>query len=116
MSGGRKILCQRCGKRMEVHYSRDTRQCVDCKAVPWPPVSNWMSLAACNSEVHNPDWWWPESNSAETTNLAVQICRYCPVREMCRDYAIQHMLDEGIWGGLMPAERRALRAVKRRAV
>jgi WhiB family redox-sensing transcriptional regulator len=54
------------------------------------------------------------ANSA--TQLALNICRYCPVRDLCLDYAIQHKENQGIWGGLLPAARQAYANQRRRAV
>jgi WhiB family transcriptional regulator, redox-sensing transcriptional regulator len=37
------------------------------------------------------------------------MCRDCPVRVLCLDWALEHGVDFGIWGGLTEDERRALR-------
>jgi WhiB family redox-sensing transcriptional regulator len=39
---------------------------------------------------------------------AKDICRTCPVRKPCLEYAIQIREPHGIWGGLSEAERRQL--------
>lgn len=39
---------------------------------------------------------------------AQQHCRGCPVREECLDYALRHRIDDGIWAGTTPKERRKL--------
>lgn len=38
------------------------------------------------------------------------VCSGCPVRAGCLAYALARGLDHGIFGGLDPAQRRALRA------
>jgi WhiB family redox-sensing transcriptional regulator len=38
--------------------------------------------------------------------LAKSICRDCPVRRECLDYAISAPMNHGIWGGLTERERR----------
>ena len=39
---------------------------------------------------------------------AKDICRTCPVRRPCLDYALQIREPHGIWGGLNENERKAL--------
>ncbi len=38
---------------------------------------------------------------------AKSICRICPVKAPCLDYAIEIREPYGIWGGLTEAERRS---------
>ncbi len=49
-----------------------------------------------------------------TARGALQICRTCPVREPCLEYAISNEMDYGVWGGLTERQRRA--QARRRAV
>jgi WhiB family redox-sensing transcriptional regulator len=35
-----------------------------------------------------------------------KLCRDCPVRSDCLDYAIDQRIDSGVWGGLTEGERR----------
>ena len=39
---------------------------------------------------------------------AKEICRPCPVRQECLDYAIRIREAHGIWGGLSEAERKQI--------
>ena len=39
---------------------------------------------------------------------AKEICRPCPVRQECLDYAIRIREAHGIWGGLNEAERKQM--------
>jgi WhiB family redox-sensing transcriptional regulator len=41
------------------------------------------------------------------------VCRRCPVRVKCLEYAIGTKEPEGIWGGLTPRERKAYTRRKR---
>lgn len=38
---------------------------------------------------------------------AIRICGGCPVKEDCLQYAIDHEVDFGVWGGLTERQRRA---------
>jgi WhiB family redox-sensing transcriptional regulator len=46
------------------------------------------------------------------TNAAKQVCAACPARVDCLDYALRVSEPLGIWGGLDPAERRALHGLE----
>lgn len=50
----------------------------------------------------------PISLHSDTT-LARRLCRACPVATDCLEYALRHDERYGIWGGLDPVERAALR-------
>lgn len=39
---------------------------------------------------------------------AKEICRTCPVKQPCLDYAVNIREPHGIWGGLNEAERKTL--------
>jgi WhiB family transcriptional regulator, redox-sensing transcriptional regulator len=41
---------------------------------------------------------------------AIQICQECPVRQVCRRYALEHGEKFGVWGGLTETERRRIRS------
>ena len=43
---------------------------------------------------------------------ARKICVGCPVTEPCLEYALEHRIDHGVWGGCSERERR--RILKRR--
>lgn len=45
---------------------------------------------------------------------AKAVCARCEVRAACLDYAIRQGIADGVWGGLTPSERHALRAGTRR--
>lgn len=40
---------------------------------------------------------------------AKTVCSGCPYRAACADYAVEHRINFGIWGGLTEEERRQLR-------
>lgn len=37
------------------------------------------------------------------------LCRACPVQRQCAEYAIEARMDDGIWGGISPMDRRLIR-------
>ena len=63
-------------------------------------------------------WWWAQGLCAQTdpevffpekggsTREAKQVCRACPVRAECLEYALAHDERFGVWGGLSERERR----------
>ena len=53
------------------------------------------------------DFWFPGRGA---TNLVEQrkFCAPCPVREQCLEYALEHNIKFGVWGGLSERERRRL--------
>lgn len=95
----------------------------DVRAWPaWAPpaaaVGAWNALqgalvllgwrVACAAD---PEAWWSTAKSAvdaERQAAAVEACSWCPVLGLCRDYALVAREREGVWGGLTPAERRAV--------
>lgn len=67
----------------------------------------WSKLAICSGE--DPESFFPAHGDAGVR--ARQICANCPVRDDCREYAIQ--ADEfGTWGGMDQEERRAVLALR----
>jgi len=41
---------------------------------------------------------------------AIRICEQCPVRQVCRRYALENGEKFGVWGGLTETERRRIRS------
>lgn len=73
--------------------------------------------AACRDE--DPDLFFLIGSTGPAlvqTDEAKEVCRGCPVREQCLEWAMENGQDSGVWGGLGEAERRALkRRTRRRA-
>lgn len=83
----------------------------------------WMEDANCKGR--DPEWWttadhgrraklsnerWDQLEEQSKDNLkALALCSWCPVRTECLEWAYRHNLDHGIFGGLYPDERNALR-------
>jgi WhiB family transcriptional regulator, redox-sensing transcriptional regulator len=77
-------------------------------------VSNeaWQLRAACRGPQARvffpPSQFEPKHERLAREQRAKAICRGCPVRQECLDYALRIREPHGIWGGLNEAERRAL--------
>jgi hypothetical protein len=48
-------------------------------------------------------------NQLQIYKDAIKICQQCPVRSECCAFAVEHYLIEGVWGGLIPAQRKGLK-------
>lgn len=64
----------------------------------------WMTRADCLGT--DPDVFFGGKTDAAA---ARRICRACPVREACREFAIADASLLGVWGGTTERERRAIR-------
>ena len=76
---------------------------------------DWRRNAACTS--HHPELFFPIGTAGPALaqlERARQICRSCPVRLACLEWAIDVGADDGIWGGLSAQERQSLRRRRRR--
>lgn len=84
-----------------------------------PPVSiHWLHSAACRDE--DPELFFPIGNTGPALvqiEEAKAVCRRCPVREQCLQWALESGQDHGVWGGMGQDDRRrfARRAARQRA-
>jgi WhiB family transcriptional regulator, redox-sensing transcriptional regulator len=71
--------------------------------------------ARCADGTLDPDEWFPVSTEAEAARRdaagAIAVCAACPVRDACLELSLRHWTigQHGVWGGLVAAERAALR-------
>lgn len=73
--------------------------------------TDWRDHAACRDA--DPELFFPLGTSDATLlqiDAAKQICRTCPVREPCLQWAL-NTGDDGVWGGTTEAERRKHRGI-----
>ncbi|MBP2579907.1 WhiB family redox-sensing transcriptional regulator [Streptomyces sp. PvR006] len=82
-------------------------------------MDSWRASAACQDV--DPDLFFPVGTGAPAlvqAEEAKDICRGCPVREACLDWAMDDSRQvTGVWGGLDENERRSLkRRLRNRAV
>lgn len=54
-----------------------------------------------------PELWFSRVQSPRVAE-AVEACRWCPVLEACRSYALEADERHGVWGGLTEVERRTI--------
>ncbi|HET6754822.1 MAG TPA: WhiB family transcriptional regulator [Jiangellaceae bacterium] len=77
---------------------------------------DWRHIAACRDE--DPELFFPIGNTGPALlqiEEAKSVCRRCPVREECLQFALETGQDAGVWGGLSEDERRALKRRNARA-
>lgn len=72
------------------------------------PVSAWMARGNCR--LYPPATFFPSDGVG--VDKARKICADCPVATPCLEYALEHRIDHGVWGGCSERERR--RILKRR--
>jgi Transcription factor WhiB len=81
----------------------------------WALRAEVTSKARCAVGTLDPDEWFPVSTDAEAARReaagAIAVCRACPVRDACLELSMRHWKigQHGVWGGLVPAERAAVR-------
>lgn len=69
--------------------------------------TSWMQHAACIDIF--PEVFFPKSENHSTeVGMAKTVCRTCPVRDQCLQFAIDNLVI-GIWGGTTTEERQQLR-------
>lgn len=71
----------------------------------------WADRAACRGM--DTDLFYPIGHGPgayRATRDAQRVCATCPVARQCLQYALLLNDEHGIWGGLTPEQRRALRA------
>ena len=66
----------------------------------------WREDAVCRQV--DPELWFPD-RAGDNGGLAKQVCRSCPVRAQCLEYAIYTGQRYGIWGGVSAATLARLR-------
>jgi WhiB family redox-sensing transcriptional regulator len=77
---------------------------------PIDPAIAWMEEGSCRS--YPPGMFFPTDGAG--VDHARRICATCPVQEPCLEYALEHRVEHGVWGGCSERERR--RIAKRRRV
>lgn len=73
--------------------------------------TTWRHEAACKDL--DPDDFFPPAG-VDTTPIK-DLCRSCPVRLPCLDFALNTNQQHGIWGGLSERERRRIKQLRRKS-
>lgn len=95
-------------------------------AYPPPPVrfpdqALWARVirnARCADSSLDPDQWFPASADADKARreaaAAITVCVTCFVRSQCLELSLRswNIGQYGVWGGMVPADRAALRRRK----
>ncbi len=82
----------------------------DLITAPHDPDSETAWMADGNCRLHPPSTFFPSDGVG--VDKARKICRDCPVTTTCLEYALEHRIDHGVWGGCSERDRR--RILKRR--
>jgi WhiB family redox-sensing transcriptional regulator len=72
-------------------------------------MMDWRHKAACREE--DPELFFPVGMTGPALLQAAEakkVCRRCPVRTQCLDWALKTGQDAGVWGGMTEDERRDL--------
>lgn len=76
------------------------------------PGPAWMDRGECRDDP-DPDIWHPGGRDAVNAAIdeadAKAVCRRCPVRRDCLQWALDNDQDLGVWGGLSAKERKKLK-------
>lgn len=87
-----------------------------------PAAAAWRDRAACADPATAErlgitptellDLFFP--GRGESNDLAVAICRTCPVRTDCLEYALANHIEHGVWGGFSERARVRMRTARRK--
>jgi hypothetical protein len=89
--------------------------------VPFPDQALWARVirhARCADSTLDPDQWFPVSTEADKARdeaaAAITVCITCLVRTQCLALSLRSwdIGQHGVWGGLVAADRAALRRRK----
>jgi hypothetical protein len=64
-----------------------------------PPLGAWVDAAACGGMLGDAEVWTADRPDPEELAYAERVCRRCPVRAECADYAGSAPVW-GVWGGV----------------
>lgn len=90
--------------------------------MPTSDQAQWVRVirdARCADGSHDPEQWFPISaeigKARQEAANAIAVCATCPVRAQCLALSLRHwdIGQHGVWGGLVAAERAALRRLVR---
>ncbi|MGH1503994.1 MAG: WhiB family transcriptional regulator [Acidimicrobiales bacterium] len=71
--------------------------------------TTWMASGNCNN--HPPAVFFPSDGVG--VEVAKEICATCPAKGPCLEYALEHRVDHGVWGGASERQRRRILKARR---
>ena len=74
-------------------------------------VTSWMARARCRELP--PSIFFPSDGAG--VEVARRYCAECPVQAECLEYALEHHIEHGVWGGASERERRRIQRSRRLA-
>ncbi len=100
----------------EPPFSRATPVTINCGNPQQRPgseslASDWVTQRNCADT--DPNVFFPSDGAGVIA--AQRICRECPVKEPCREYALANNITHGVWGGTSERQRRRILRDRRRA-
>jgi WhiB family redox-sensing transcriptional regulator len=69
-----------------------------------PEEYKWMLQAYCRGAA--PKEFFPSDGLG--VESAQKLCAHCPVKLECLEYALEHRIEHGVWGGASERERRRI--------
>lgn len=69
-----------------------------------PEQYAWMLDAICRGAA--PTEFFPSDGLG--VEAAQRVCAMCPVKAECLEYALEHRIEHGVWGGASERERRRI--------
>jgi len=67
-------------------------------------ITAWMAEGNCR--LHPPATFFPSDGVG--VDRARKICKDCPVKSTCLEFALDERIDHGVWGGCSERERRRI--------
>ena len=67
-------------------------------------LTSWMGNGLCRDQP--PGTFFPSDGVG--VDRARKICAECPAKAPCLEYALEHRIDHGVWGGTSERERRRI--------
>lgn len=74
-------------------------------------ATEWVTRRNCAET--DPNVFFPSDGAGVIA--AQRVCRECPVKEPCREYALANNITHGVWGGTSERQRRRILRDRRRA-
>ena len=87
----------------------------DLQRAPVTEDVEWQIQGSCSQPGARRELWFPARDSQ--AGPAKRICLTCPVVIQCRDWALSHHEQAGVWGALSEGERQEIwkgRTIRRR--